>query len=264
VRYSGLDNVGNAEAPKTLQIDTVAPTSSLTLSNVTGRAYLATGGTTVWYRGTAAGSFRITNAVTDAASGAGSSATAALTGTTTGWTHAFSTVSTPAGGPFVSNAFSWTAGTTSSPSEVVTTADAAGNTTATALTFATDSTAPTGALTFPAGGPFASGAAWRAGCATPAVAEICGTVADAGAGVTSVVVDLNRSNGDCWDPNALAWGGNNCGSGGFAIPFTAGSTSWTYALPCTVGTFTISVVITDGLGNTITLGPTTWTQSSCA
>jgi Chitobiase/beta-hexosaminidase C-terminal domain len=51
--------------------------------------------------------------------------------------------STPTGGPYVSNLFSWSAGTTSSPSEVVTGADAAGNTTnAPSLTFTNDSTVP--------------------------------------------------------------------------------------------------------------------------
>src|SRR5262249_18694881 len=89
------------------------------------------------------GSFKITNAVGDAESGAASSATAALGGTTTGWSHTPSTVTTPTGGPYESNAFSWSAGTSSSPTEVVTGADAAGNTTAAStLTFTNDSTAP--------------------------------------------------------------------------------------------------------------------------
>src|SRR5207302_9913573 len=55
-----------------------------------------------------------------------------------------STVSTPAGGPFDSNTFSWTQGASSSPTEVVTGADAAGNTTGTTLAFTDDSAAPTG------------------------------------------------------------------------------------------------------------------------
>jgi hypothetical protein len=50
---------------------------------------------------------------------------------------------TPSGGPYVSNLFSWSAGTSSSPTEIVTGADAAGNTTATpSLTLTNDATAP--------------------------------------------------------------------------------------------------------------------------
>ena len=80
--------------------------------------------------------------MTDAGSGPASSQTAALGNTPTNWTHTGSTVSTPAGGPYVSNAFSWTAGATSAPTEAVTGRDVAGNTAVTNLTFINDSTAP--------------------------------------------------------------------------------------------------------------------------
>jgi large repetitive protein len=148
IKYFSVDNVGNTESVQTastqIRIDKVAPTNSLSVSNVSGSSFLS--GSTVWYRGVAAGSFRISNAVGDTGgSGPASSATAALGGTTTGWTHTPSTVSTPSGGPYDSNTFSWSAGTTSSPTEVVTAADTAGNTTAAgALTFSNDSTAPSG------------------------------------------------------------------------------------------------------------------------
>ena len=121
--------------------DSTAPANDITLSNVTGGAYKS--GTLVYYRGAAVGSFTLTNAVTDAGSGPASSQTAALGGTTTGWTHTGSTVSTPTGGPYVSNTFSWTAGAPSSPTEAVTGRDVAGNTTIANLTFTLDSTAPT-------------------------------------------------------------------------------------------------------------------------
>ena len=83
--------------PSPVNSDTTAPANSITLSSVTGGAYLT--GTAIYYRGTAAGSLRLTNAVADAGSGPASSSTAALTGTTTGWSHTPSTVSTPSGGP---------------------------------------------------------------------------------------------------------------------------------------------------------------------
>jgi hypothetical protein len=127
-------------------VDTTAPTSTLSLSSVTGGATLS--GTTLIYRGSSAGSFRITNTVTDAGSGPASSATAWQGGSTTGWTHTGSTVTTPAGGPYASNLFSWTAGTTSSPSLLVTTKDARGNTRTTTLNFVNDTTAPSGTISY--------------------------------------------------------------------------------------------------------------------
>jgi hypothetical protein len=144
VRFFAVDVAGNQSVigTKQVNIDTTAPANAITLSGVTGNA--VKNSNTVYYRGTVAGSFTLTNAVTDASSGAASSATATLGGTTTGWTHTPSTVGTPAGGPFVSGTFSWAASTTSSPTESVTGADTAGNTAGTALTYVNDSTAPTG------------------------------------------------------------------------------------------------------------------------
>src|SRR5256886_6010049 len=145
VKYYATDVAGNASAVATqaVNIDAAAPVNSLALSNVTGNAVRLGG--TVYYRGVNSGSFTLTNTVTDSGgSGAASSGTAALTGVATGWTHTSSSVTSPAGGPYVSNAFSWTAGTTSSPSETVTGADAAGNTTSTTLTYLNDSSGPSG------------------------------------------------------------------------------------------------------------------------
>ena len=146
VKFFAKDNAGNSESVKSqaVKIDTIAPTNSISLSNVTGGAFKS--GTTVYYRGVNAGSFTLTNAVADTGgSGPASSATAALGGTSTLWTHAPSTVTTPAGGPYVSTLFSWSAGASSSPTEVVTGADVADNTTAApALTFTNDSTGPSG------------------------------------------------------------------------------------------------------------------------
>src|SRR6266542_2657425 len=142
-----VGNQGTSAASNIAKVDSQGPANSLSLSSVSpaGSAYKS--GTTVFYRGSATGggSFKLTNAVSDSEAGPASSATAALGGTTSGWSHTASTVSTPAGGPYDSNYFSWNQGTTSSPTEVVKGADAAGNTTAAAsLAFTDDSTAPTG------------------------------------------------------------------------------------------------------------------------
>jgi Chitobiase/beta-hexosaminidase C-terminal domain len=142
--YWSVDNAGNTETANTthIKLDNVGPANSLALTNTTGGSFV--GGSTVYYRGAAVGSFSIQNTVSDATSGAASSTFPALGGTTTGWTHTTPDVKTaPSGGPYVSNLFSWSAGTNSSPTEAVTGADAAGNTTtAPSLTFTNDSTAP--------------------------------------------------------------------------------------------------------------------------
>jgi hypothetical protein len=262
IRYAAIDNVGNAEAVKTLaiQIDTVAPVSTFSLSSQSGGSYKS--GSTVYYRGAAAGSFRLTNTLADTDSGAASSTTSALTGTT-GWTHTPGTVSAPAGGPFVSSAFSWVAGTSSSPGESVTTADNAGNTTTTTLTFVNDSTAPTGAATFPAAATYSSGASWNAGCGTSSVADICGSADDALSGAASVSVTVRRgSDNRCW--SGSKW--TNCNNP-FTPTVTAGaSPAWTIAVPCTVDTYTVSVLATDNVGNAIPApgNQQTATVTSCA
>ena len=104
-------------AISTTEKDVTPPVNVLTSSVVTGASLKNLN--TVYYRGSAAGSFTLTNALTDAASGPASSTTQALTGTTTGWTHTASKVSAPAGGPYLSTAFSWVAGTTTTPAEAV-------------------------------------------------------------------------------------------------------------------------------------------------
>jgi hypothetical protein len=144
VAYHATDLAGNSSAVATqpVEIDTVAPTNDLTLDATSGDAALRGG--TVWYRGAAAGSFTIANGVADARSGPASSSTSALGGDAAGWSHLASLVTTPAGGPYVSGAFSWDAGTSSSPTETVTGHDAADNFDATPLTFADDSAGPSG------------------------------------------------------------------------------------------------------------------------
>lgn len=262
VRFSAIDRVGNAEAPKSqaLQIDTAAPANSLSLQNVTGDVLLS--GTTVYYRGAAAGSFRIRNTLTDSGgSGTLSSTTSALGGTTAGWTHVPSTATTP----FVSNPFSWLAGTTSSPTVTVTGADVAGNTTPTTLSFVDDSAAPTGAATFPAAASYGTGSGWNAGCGTPAAGDICGSPADAGSGVASVSLVIRRaSDNRCLNPANGNWNNGACG-GVAPSTFNAAATPvWTAAMACLADSFTLTITQTDNLGNAATLPPQSWQITSCA
>jgi hypothetical protein len=152
---TGSDTAGNtAQTTLTFTNDITGPTNVLTLVNqgtVAGTPTSLLTATRLYYNGSAASgrSFQIQNAPTDVASGPASSLFGALAGTSTGFSFASSTVSTPAGGPYASNAFTWTSGTTSPPTETVTGADAVGNTTASiAVPLTNDITAPTsGALT---------------------------------------------------------------------------------------------------------------------
>ena len=214
-------------ATVTVNNDTTAPTNSISLSSVTGGAYLT--GTTIYYRGTAAGSLRLTNAVADAGSGPASSATAALGGTTAGWTHTPSTVSAPAGGPYVSAPFSWTAGTTSAPSEAVTGRDVAGNSAVTGLTFTNDSTAPTaGTISYPDG---ASGQ-------SVSISFTTGT--DAGSGIATR--RLQRATAPLSGGTCGSWSGfADIGADGPTSPYVDGS----LAVAC----YKYRYVVTDRVGN---------------
>ncbi len=214
-------------AAVTVNNDATAPTNSITLSSVTGGAHLA--GTTLFYRGAAAGSLRLTNAVADAGSGPASSATAALGGTTAGWTHAPSTVSSPSGGPYVSTPFSWAAGTTSAPSEAVTGRDVAGNSAVTTLTFTHDSTAPAG-----------SSISYADGVSGQSVTISLTTGTDAGSGVATR--RLQRATAPLSGGSCGTWSGfANIGADGPTSPYVDGS----LAIAC----YKYRYVVTDRVGN---------------
>lgn len=109
-RYLISDNVGNQTAytsASVAKVDNVGPVDSLSLESAVNASQ---SGTTVYYRGSVAGSFKIVDAVTDAASGPASATFPAIT--TTGWVHNLETIGTPTGGPYASTAFSWTANPT--------------------------------------------------------------------------------------------------------------------------------------------------------
>jgi hypothetical protein len=179
-------------------VDSTPPTNSLALSSVSGGAVL--NGSNVYYRGVAAGGFALTNTVTDSGSGPASSRTSTLSGTSTGWAHAPSTVSTPAGGPYVSSPFAWTAGTSSSPGEVVTGRDVSGNTATSSLTFINDSTPPgAGTITYAHGNTsglsvsitFTTGTDGGAGIATRVIQRSAALLSGGACGSFSAFADLS-------------------------------------------------------------------------
>jgi hypothetical protein len=138
-QYVVPDNAGNRATyttPNIAEIDTQSPAHALSLSASSG-AFLSAG--EVYYKGNTAGSFQLSDTLSDNASGP-----ASVMFPTTGWAHGAETITTPAGGPYASSTFSWSAGAGTPTSYTVTGADAAGNTTTSLLTFASDTAAPSG------------------------------------------------------------------------------------------------------------------------
>ena len=243
---TGTDNVGNTVTTTlTFVNDSTAPVNNLTLSGQSGGgSYLS--GTTVYYHGSTAGSLTITNALTDSGSGPASSGYPALGGTSTGFTHTGGTVSTPAGGPYVSSTFSWTGSTTSSPTEVVTGTDNVGNTVTTTLTFVNDSTAPVNNLTLSGqsgGGSYLSGTTVYYQGSTAGSLTITNALTDSGSGPAS--------------SGYPALGGTSTGftyTGGTVStpaggPYVSSTFSWTGS---TTSSPTEVVTGTDNVGNTVT------------
>ncbi|MEX1357551.1 MAG: chitobiase/beta-hexosaminidase C-terminal domain-containing protein, partial [Gaiellaceae bacterium] len=213
VTFYSVDNVGNAETPPRtvgpIRIDATAPTNSISVvgTSPAGSAFLS--GTTLFYSGAAAGSFQLQNALPALDSGPFGTTFGAVSAPN--WTpKAPETVTTPAGGPYTSSAFSWTAGTADF-ALTATGEDNAGNTTDTVLTVTDDSTPPlvsddTASITD----------AWRNTNATVTL-----TASDSSAGVADVYY---RINGGAWTP-------------GTSISLTA------------TGVYTIEYYAVDNVGN---------------
>lgn len=134
------DGVSTAAASSTWVITNVAPAQSFGLAAGATGAYL--NGTTVYYAGASPGTLALVDSVTASSASAASAAFPAIA--TAGWTHGAETVTTPAGGPYTSSAFSWTAGPSNPTGYSVTATDTLGTSAQQALTFVNDGTAPGG------------------------------------------------------------------------------------------------------------------------
>lgn len=216
--------------------DSSAPTNSILRNVVSGSSYKSSAtSNTIYYRGVVAGSLTLTNTVADSSSGPASSKTAALTNTPTGWSHTPSTVNSPTGGPYVSNPFSWVAGSTSAPKVVVTGGDTSGNTANTTISFVNDSTAPTsGTFSYPDG---------QVRTSTVAV-KLTSLGADTGgSGVASAQLQ-----------GATApLTGNTCGAfGAFTLLKASPTTNESQAVPAGF-CYRYQYVVTDNVGNVLTV-----------
>src|SRR5258708_11737779 len=92
----GADDIGGTASPATttaVLLDATKPTDAFSLTSVTGGVFKS--GTTLYYKGNAAGSFKLRDTVTDAASAPASATFAALTGGSGLFCHTRQTISTP-------------------------------------------------------------------------------------------------------------------------------------------------------------------------
>jgi parallel beta-helix repeat protein len=173
--------------------DDTAPVNAFNLANVTGGVYFNSpggSGGTIYYRGSAAGSFQLQDQATDTGSGM-QQVTYPLV-SKAGWTHPAETVTA---GPNYPSAYSWTAGATSAPgAQAIVAQDFAANQTTGTITITSDTTAPTApsvALTSPP--------AWYR-TASVALTPTDGTDTGAGVDVNSRVYQRDETgitNGAC-------------------------------------------------------------------
>lgn len=136
------DAAGNGNSPSTgdgsVGYDIVGPRHALTLFGTSTGAYLTPAGTTLFYRGQFAGSFRLADAATDALSTVASVTYPAIAAGL-GWTH---TTAETVGAPFVSSTYSWQGNAGHPGSMTVTALDALGNQSAANVLFSIDNVAP--------------------------------------------------------------------------------------------------------------------------
>ncbi|MFL5962507.1 MAG: OmpL47-type beta-barrel domain-containing protein [Gaiellaceae bacterium] len=178
---TATDKVGNTATwtSNPVMVDTVAPTDAFALTSVTGGVYKS--GATIYYKGDAAGSFKLRDTVTDANSGPASAIFGLLSGLT-GASHSAETISTPVGGPYDSSAISWA------------TASGTGSLAAHGTDIATNSqTDTTFTLTLDNGAPAGGSISVPAYATSSSVTIASGNYTDGGSGIASNV--LTRSNG---------------------------------------------------------------------
>ena len=216
--------------------DTGAPTNGLdTMSLLSGNAYQAAAGGSIYYNGNNAGSLTLSDPFTDAQSGPFSVNYPVMAGV---WTH---TNETPTTLPnFTSGTFNWSASAAAAPALSLTQTDAGGNTLANAVTLVNDTAAPPAfGLTAPAGG--ATIANGQAVSAAPT---------DAGSGVAQVEFRY------CAGFSCTFASGTSIG----IDTVSAYSVAWN-GQPLN-GTYTIVARATDNVGNTTDSSTVTVTVSN--
>jgi hypothetical protein len=153
LKFFVADNAGNESPVETRQvkIDTTEPFFTVGLTAVEGGAYIAPANLETgepgesFYRGAAAGSFKfLMTPIPLGGSPALAASFSELPPDSVGFSFDSSSVTTPVGGPFLSNSFAWVAGTTSTPSGTISLTNEAGSTFGSPGAIHNDSTPPTG------------------------------------------------------------------------------------------------------------------------
>ncbi len=245
VTYWSVDSAGNTESVHTthVKLDNVAPTVSVSLT-AAGSA-LASGSTISYRRGdtvSANRTLKLRATVADATSQPASASFPAIA--TTGWTHAAEgPVTTPGGGVYDSSPFTWTTSASNPAAYAITAADQAGNTASQSLTFANDSTAPTGVLSLGASstGAFLSGATLYFKANASGSFTLQDSVNDTGVGPASVTFPGIAASGWTHAAETVTAGSGTAPT----IAYTSSPFGWTGG----AGTPTGSVTATDGVGN---------------
>ncbi len=161
--------------------------------------------------------------------------------------------------PAIVNGSNWTFTLASLPADGtytvhVKTTDGLGNTQAAGTyaataTFTLDTVAPLATITFPVSGGAYNAAGFKAGCATAATNDLCGTVTDPDGPISA---SLSISNGSKY----LTSGGSFTAGTETFLPATVTGSSWAFTLASLPpdGTYTVHVKTTDGVGNTQAAG----------
>lgn len=153
LKFYLADNAGNESPVETqeIKIDTTTPFFTVEFADVQGGAYIAPANEVTgepgaaFYRGATAGSLRfLMTPLPLGGSPAISAGFSDLPADAFGFSFDSSTVTTPAGGPFLSNPISWVAGSTSTPSGTISLSNEAGSTFGSPGLLHNDSTPPVG------------------------------------------------------------------------------------------------------------------------
>ena len=121
LRVITTDNVGNSFTSAlvtNVRVDNTLPTNALASQSDSPAGSAFQSGSTIYYRGAAAGSLQLQNTVSDAGSGPASSVFPALGGTVGGWTHIADRQHARRRPYVTTNNFAWPAGETREPDRV--------------------------------------------------------------------------------------------------------------------------------------------------
>ena len=227
------DNAGNTtdSSAVAVTVDNTAPVHGLTMASGAGASL---SGSTMYFKGDAAGSFVLNDALTDVTSGPASVDYPDVA--TAGWTHAGESSST--GPAYASSTFSWTSSPSTPSGYVVTGHDVAGNTAPLSLTFVDDTTPPAGGSVSYSGGYYN----------TASVPVTLDDGTDAQSGVDSV-----SSGSELLQRASATLAGGACGSfGGFATIATHPGATATDTGVASGNCYRYRYVVLDNVGNSVT------------